>query len=123
MTSPFAAAHRLHVKSLYKRMLKNSLDWTIERPLWRREAIQIRAEFERNRLARHLLSMRPGSSPHRNVHDPRALAQILEKAEADLQKNKHPDPYICELSYVLAPHPNTDDRRCAAPMFPGGTKW
>ena len=28
-----------------------------------------------------------------NVHDPRALAVILEKAEANLEAMKHPDPY------------------------------
>ncbi|KLO14996.1 NDUFB9, NADH-ubiquinone oxidoreductase [Schizopora paradoxa] len=86
--SPFSSAHRLYVKSLYKRCLKNSLDWTIRRDIWRRKALEIRAEFERNR----------------NVHDPRALAVILEKAEAELAANRHPDPYIL-------------------PISPGGTKW
>ncbi|KNZ77233.1 NADH dehydrogenase [ubiquinone] 1 beta subcomplex subunit 9 [Termitomyces sp. J132] len=88
MSTTFSTAHRIHVKSLYRRYLNNALDWTIRRDLWRPQALQIRAEFERNR----------------NVHDPRALAVILEKAEADLADKKHPDPYI-------------------APMFPGGTKW
>lgn len=31
---------------------------------------------------------------NRHVHDPRALAVILEKAEADLAAKKHPDPYV-----------------------------
>ncbi|KAG6854355.1 hypothetical protein C0991_007860 [Blastosporella zonata] len=79
-TSSFSAAHRIYVKSLYKRSLTNALDWTVRRDLWRAQAMEIRAEFERNR----------------NVHDPRALAVILEKAEADLAAKKHPDPYICE---------------------------
>ncbi|KDR84021.1 hypothetical protein GALMADRAFT_219847 [Galerina marginata CBS 339.88] len=74
----FTAAHRLYVKSLYKRYLKNALDWTIRRDLWRAEAQQIRAEFEYNR----------------NVSNPRELAQILERAEAHLAKFKHPDPVI-----------------------------
>ncbi|TDL29863.1 NDUFB9, NADH-ubiquinone oxidoreductase [Rickenella mellea] len=87
-SSPFTSAHRLYVKSLYKRYLKNSLDWTIQRNLWRWKAVQIRAEFERNR----------------NVHDPRALAIILERAENDLAAMKHPDPYI-------------------HPASPDGTKW
>ncbi|KAF8524655.1 NDUFB9, NADH-ubiquinone oxidoreductase [Hysterangium stoloniferum] len=86
--SPFTAAHRLYVKSLYKRYLNNSLDWTIRRDLWRPRALQIRAHFERNR----------------DVHDPRALAKILEEAEAYLSATAHPDPY-------------------RAPAFPGGTKW
>jgi len=86
--SPFSSAHRLYVKSLYRRMLKDSLDWVIRRDVWRNRAIEIRAEFERNR----------------NVHDPRALAQILSEAEARLASHKHPDPTI-------------------QPLFPGGTKW
>lgn len=47
--SPFTSAHRFYVKSLYKRFLKNSLDWTIDRSIWRGKAVLIRAEFERNR--------------------------------------------------------------------------
>ncbi|PFH51329.1 hypothetical protein AMATHDRAFT_59412 [Amanita thiersii Skay4041] len=77
-TSPFSTAHRLYVKSLYKRYLNNALDWTVRRDLWRPQALQIRAEFERNR----------------NVTDPRALAAILAQAEAELASKKHPDPYI-----------------------------
>ncbi|PPQ79511.1 hypothetical protein CVT25_003393 [Psilocybe cyanescens] len=81
MSSPataFSSAHRLYVKSLYKRSLKNALDWTIRRDLWRAEAMQIRAEFDANR----------------DVHDPRSLARILEEAEARLAKFQHPDPVI-----------------------------
>lgn len=33
-----------------------------------------------------------------DVHDPRALAEILQKAEADLAAKQHPDPYIREFS-------------------------
>ncbi|RSH87880.1 uncharacterized protein EHS24_000398 [Apiotrichum porosum] len=53
MTPPpataFTAAHRFYVKSLYKRYLTNSLNWVIRRDTWRQRAIEIRAEFERNR--------------------------------------------------------------------------
>ncbi|EIW76363.1 hypothetical protein CONPUDRAFT_130956 [Coniophora puteana RWD-64-598 SS2] len=87
-TSPFTSAHRLYVKSLYRRMLKNELDWVIRRDIWRGRAMLVRAEFERNR----------------NVHNPRELAEILEKAEASLADKLHPDPFI-------------------PPMMPGGTKW
>lgn len=47
--SAFSSAHRLYVKSLYKRYLTNALDWTINRDIWRWQAMQIRAEFEKNR--------------------------------------------------------------------------
>ena len=48
-TTAFSSAHRYYVKSLYKRMLKDALDWTIQRDIWRMKAMQIRAEFEANR--------------------------------------------------------------------------
>jgi len=34
----------------------------------------------------------------RNVTNPRALAEILQKAEEHLAENRHPDPYICMFS-------------------------
>jgi len=43
------SASRLYVKSLYRRYLNNALNWYIRRDLWRQKAIEIRAEFERNR--------------------------------------------------------------------------
>lgn len=49
MSTPFSSAHRLYVKSLYRRMLKNELDWVVRRDIWRGRAMMIRAEFERNR--------------------------------------------------------------------------
>ncbi|KAJ3551750.1 hypothetical protein NM688_g4524 [Phlebia brevispora] len=76
LPAPFTAAHRSYVKSLYRRILTNELNWIVRRDLWRAKALAIRAEFERNR----------------DIHDPRALAEILAKAEADLAKRKHPDP-------------------------------
>ncbi|KAG0702450.1 NDUFB9, NADH-ubiquinone oxidoreductase [Suillus ampliporus] len=82
MSTSFSSAHRLYVKSLYRRMLKNELDWVVRRDIWRGP------EFERNR----------------DVNEPRALAQIFEKAEASLASKLHPDPYI-------------------PPSMPGGTKW
>ncbi|KAE9409866.1 hypothetical protein BT96DRAFT_984214 [Gymnopus androsaceus JB14] len=89
-SSTFSAAHRLYVKSLYRRMLNDSLNWT----------------------------------KNRNVHDPRQLAAIFDKAEAELARNQHPDPVICEHFFVqyltlLAFHAYLR----LAPLFPGGTKW
>lgn len=40
---------RSYVKSLYRRYLANELDWYIRRDAWRQRAMEIRAEFERNR--------------------------------------------------------------------------
>jgi hypothetical protein len=96
MSSPFSSAHRLYVKSLYKRFLNNELNWVVNRTEWRARALAIRAEFERNRYALrfNLASNTWNPVLRRNIHDPRALAVILEKAENYLAERKHPDPYI-----------------------------
>jgi hypothetical protein len=36
--SPFSAAHRRYVKSLYKRMLENERNWVVRYDLWRARA-------------------------------------------------------------------------------------
>lgn len=76
--APFTATNRSKVSSLYKRALKLSRDWTVQRDQWRLEAMDIRRRFEANM----------------NVQNPRLLNNLLEKAEAELQLKKHPDPYI-----------------------------
>jgi len=94
----FTAAHRSRVKSLYKRMLTNELNWVIRRDVWREKAIEIRAEFERNR----------------NVTDPRAIGQIIAEAERRLAQKAHPDPYIP----VLYPGGTKYERNIPPPMTP-----
>jgi len=55
----------------------------------------------------------------RNITDPRALALVLEQAEAKLAKEAHPDPYRRKsaLQFTLT---GADE---IAPLFPDGTKW
>ncbi|KAG8825661.1 hypothetical protein FRC19_010803 [Serendipita sp. 401] len=74
----FGDTHRLYVKSLYKRYLTNALDWAVQRDVWRAQAIQIRAEFDK----------------HKNETDPRVVARVMGEAEAKLAARIHPDPYI-----------------------------
>lgn len=78
-------AHRLHVQSLYKRALKTSLDWYIQRDLWRQKALDIRAQFERNK----------------HVSNPKEIQLLLKNAEKELQSWAHPDPYKRTLSFCL----------------------
>lgn len=75
--TPFSVAHKTYVMSLYRRYLRNSLDWCIRRDVWRDRAIEIRAEFERNR----------------HIANPRELARVIQQAEEALRVNRHPDPY------------------------------
>ncbi|KAK4335368.1 Zn(2)-C6 fungal-type transcription factor [Rhodotorula toruloides] len=53
------------------------MSWYVRRDLWRIKAMELRAQFERNR----------------NVRDPRAVAALLNEAEQEVQKLSHPDPY------------------------------
>lgn len=80
-TTPFSAAHKAYVQSLYRRYLRNELDWCIRRDIWRDRAIEIRAEFERNR----------------QIANPRELARVLQQAEESLRARQHPDPYRREF--------------------------
>ena len=66
--------------------------------------------------------LKPADNKYRNVYDPRALAAVLEKAEADLAERRHPDPYIRE-SVMFVAQGRTSVLHASAPMFPGGTKW
>lgn len=77
-----ATAHRLHVQSLYKRSLKLSLDWYIQRDLWRQKALAIRAQFEQNK----------------HVTNPKDIQILVQNTEKELQEWAHPDPYKC-MSY------------------------
>ncbi|WFD35178.1 hypothetical protein MCUN1_002028 [Malassezia cuniculi] len=76
-STAFSALHKQYVTNLYRRMLRNSLNWNVRRDLWRADAQRIRADFEHNR----------------NVTNPRELAALLQRAEAHLENYAHPDPY------------------------------
>ncbi|ORX46771.1 hypothetical protein DM01DRAFT_1327519 [Hesseltinella vesiculosa] len=76
-----AAIHRSRVMSLYKRSLKLSLDWTIQRDLWRQEALHIRTLFEQNK----------------NVANPKEIEALMVATEVKLAEWAHPDPYKLPL--------------------------
>lgn len=56
------------------------------------------------------------------MHDPRALAVILEKAEADLEAKRHPDPYT-RMFHWFQSRRWTLIMLSLAACSPGGTKW
>ncbi|EDP42854.1 hypothetical protein MGL_3054 [Malassezia globosa CBS 7966] len=84
----FSELHKKYVMNLYRRYLRDSLNWHIRRDAWRKDALRIRAEFEFNR----------------HVRNPRELASLLNRAEAQLESRQHPDPY-------------------KPPTYVGGVKW
>ncbi|KAI9247131.1 hypothetical protein BDA99DRAFT_526175 [Phascolomyces articulosus] len=98
--STFQNAHRLHVQSLYKRSLKLALDWTIQRDLWRQQALHIRAQFEANK----------------HVTNPKELQLLLKNTEKELQEWAHPDPY----KLYLGPE-GTKWERNLPPLVPEST--
>ncbi|KAK6543209.1 hypothetical protein TWF694_007112 [Orbilia ellipsospora] len=66
------------VPSLYRRALKLSLDWSVRRDVWRPQALAIRKLFEDNK----------------DVREPKQLKSLIAETEAQLEKWKHPDPYL-----------------------------
>ncbi|CAH7672701.1 hypothetical protein BY996DRAFT_4577763 [Phakopsora pachyrhizi] len=97
VVQPFSQAHRICVQRLYRRALKQSLDWIVFRDIWRQKAIEIRVKFERNR----------------DVRDPRAVAKLLREAELEILKEEHPDPY----RPPLAADGTKWERNIPPPMF------
>jgi len=81
--------------SLYRRSLKLALDWSVQRHLWRGQALYIRSLFEKNR----------------DVSDPRLQRALLKETEKLLEKWKHPDPYV----HPTAPGGSKYERNLPAP--------
>ena len=83
-------------RSIYRRALKLTLAWTIERGLWRGQALYIRSLFEAKKDVREPRQLKVSvKAPTRNVAARLILylqALILE-AEDLLDKWKHPEPY------------------------------
>lgn len=76
--TPFSAANRKVVQSLYHRSLKLAFNWINRRDLYRQKAVEIRAQFDL----------------HKDVSDPKELRRLIDKTESLLEKYKHPDPFI-----------------------------
>ena len=123
-TTAFSSAHRYYVKSLYKRMLKDALDWTIQRDIWRMKAMQIRAEFEANRCVtvvvlrqrqRLTLCALAATSPSRVSY-----LRFWRRRRLVSRPGNTPTPLFVRNAYdtlVYIAH------ALAAPKFPGGTQW
>ncbi|KAJ5937478.1 hypothetical protein N7454_004778 [Penicillium verhagenii] len=84
--------------SLYRRSLKQSLDWAVDRRVWRGQAVYIRSLFDANK----------------DVRDPRQQQVLLRETEKLLQEWKHPDPY----RPPTAPGGNKWERNLPARILP-----
>ena len=75
-----ALTHAQKVTRLYRKALRNALDWCITRSVWRQEALEIRARFDANK----------------DIKDIRRATILLEEGEKEYFRWIHPDPYIRE---------------------------
>merc|ERR1712226_1064175 len=72
------AAQRERVRILYRRALKDTLNWAVHRHLFYQDASELRERFE----------------VHKHVEDPDTIDRMIEDGEAQYNKWRHPDPYI-----------------------------
>ncbi|KAI3860614.1 hypothetical protein MKW98_017249 [Papaver atlanticum] len=72
------AAQKERVRILYRRALKDCLNWAVHRHLFYQDASELRERFEANK----------------NVEDPDTIDRMISTGEAHYNKFRHPDPYI-----------------------------
>ncbi|XP_057456500.1 NADH dehydrogenase [ubiquinone] 1 beta subcomplex subunit 9 [Lotus japonicus] len=80
VTAYFArrAAQKERVRILYRRALKDTLNWAVHRHLFYDDAANLRDRFEQNK----------------HVEDLDTIDRLIDDAEAHYNKFRHPDPYI-----------------------------
>ncbi|PON99905.1 Complex 1 LYR protein [Trema orientale] len=72
------AAQKERVRILYRRALKDTLNWAVHRHLFYQDASDLRERFE----------------AHKNVEDLDTIDRLIADGEATYNKWRHPDPYI-----------------------------
>ncbi|KAK1261290.1 NADH dehydrogenase [ubiquinone] 1 beta subcomplex subunit 9 [Acorus gramineus] len=72
------ASQKERVRILYRRALKDTLNWSVHRHMFYSEADKLRQRFEANK----------------NVEDLDTIDRLIEEAEVTYNKYQHPDPYI-----------------------------
>jgi hypothetical protein len=60
------------------------LSWTVDRGLWRRQAVELRNRFD----------------AYKGVNDMNKALKLLQEGEEEFNYLKHPDPYISEISLI-----------------------
>ena len=78
MASSEVLTHAQRVTRLYRNSLKHLLSWTIDRALWRAEALKLRALFDASK----------------DLKDVGQATALLEYGEKEFNLWKHPNPYI-----------------------------
>ena len=78
MASSQVLTHVQRVTRLYRNSLKHLLSWTIDRAVWREEALKLRSAFD----------------TYKDIKDVGQATAVLESGEREFDLWKHPDPYI-----------------------------
>ncbi|XP_021659335.2 NADH dehydrogenase [ubiquinone] 1 beta subcomplex subunit 9 isoform X2 [Hevea brasiliensis] len=79
------AAQKERVQILYRRALRDTLNWAVHRHLFYQDASNLREKFDANN----------------HVEDLDAIDRMIAEGEARYNKWRHPDPYI-GFSWSLA---------------------
>ncbi|CAL0318937.1 unnamed protein product [Lupinus luteus] len=94
------AAQKERVRILYRRALKDTLNWAVHRHLFYEDASNLRGRFNQNK---HVVSSIPyflfsglvTAHLFNNLQeDVDTIDRIIADAEASYNKWRHPDPYI-----------------------------
>ncbi|XP_065867465.1 NADH dehydrogenase [ubiquinone] 1 beta subcomplex subunit 9 [Euphorbia lathyris] len=72
------AAQKERVQILYRRALRDTLNWAVHRHLFYQDASNLRDKFDANK----------------HVEDLDAIDRMIAHGEAEYDKWRHPDPYI-----------------------------
>ncbi|KAJ4870866.1 NADH dehydrogenase [ubiquinone] 1 beta subcomplex subunit 9 [Raphanus sativus] len=72
------AAQKERVRILYRRALKDTLNWAVHRHIFYRDASDLREKFNANQ----------------DVEDVDRIDKLIAHGEAEYDKWRHPDPYI-----------------------------
>ncbi|KAL6522223.1 hypothetical protein OROMI_032100 [Orobanche minor] len=89
------AAQKERVRTLYRRALKDTLNWAVHRHLFYHDADALREKFESNRQVNEDMALQ---------EDIELIDKMITAGEESYNKWRHPDPYI-------------------VPWAPGGTKF
>jgi len=103
MTTPTQTAHTRLVKLLYRRIIREQLNWCIGRKFWIREARKTRSEFDRNS----------------KLTDPGQVNSAIQCAQQWLKDHQHPEPY----TNIHVRGGSSYQRNVAPPMSVIETDW
>ena len=70
--------HHQRVTRLYRNCLKHLLSWTMNREIWREQAVLLRERFDENK----------------SLTDRIQIERAVLEGEAEFEKWRHPAPYI-----------------------------